>query len=124
MMLVYILQYEAAAGNYVIAGGDFNQTFSNVDLSTYPQQSADLWAPGSIDVSEFGDSFTCSTDSSAPTCRSLDKPYEGHDLESFQYYIIDGFIVSSNLQINSTKTIDLDFKNSDHNPIRLDVALK
>ncbi|MFR5029040.1 MAG: hypothetical protein ACLTDF_09965 [Coprococcus sp.] len=43
---------------------------------------------------------------------------------SFQYYVIDGFIVSSNLQINSTETIDLDFKNSDHNPIRLDVALK
>ena len=123
-MLADILQNEAAAGNYVIAGGDFNQTFSNVDLSAYPQQSADLWAPGSIDVSEFGDSFTCSTDSSAPTCRSLDKPYEGHDHESFQYYVIDGFIVSSNLQINSTKTIDLDFKNSDHNPIRLDVALK
>lgn len=123
-MLADILQNEAAAGNYVIAGGDFNQTFSNVDLSAYPQQSADLWAPGSIDVSEFGDSFTCSTDSSAPTCRSLDKPYEGSDHESFQYYVIDGFIVSSNLQINSTETIDLDFKNSDHNPIRLDVALK
>ena len=32
-MLADILQNEAAAGNYVIAGGDFNQTFSNVDLS-------------------------------------------------------------------------------------------
>jgi len=123
-MLADILQNEAAAGNYVIAGGDFNQTFSNVDLSAYPQQSSDLWAPGIIDVSEFGDSFSCVTDPSTPTCRSLDKPYEGSNHEIFQYYVIDGFIVSDNLQIKSTETIDLDFKNSDHNPIRLEVELK
>lgn len=123
-MLADLLQKEAAAGNYVIAGGDFNQTFSNVDLSAYPQQSSNLWAPGVIDVSEFGDSLSCITDSSAPTCRSLDEPYDGSDHKSFQYYVIDGFIVSNNLQINSIKTINLDFKNSDHNPIKLEVELK
>ena len=123
-MLADLLQKEAAAGNYVIAGGDFNQTFSNVDLSAYPQQSSNLWAPGSIDVSAFGDSLSCITDPSAPTCRSLDKPYNGSDHSSFQYYVIDGFIVSDNLQINSIKTINLDFKNSDHNPICLEVELR
>ena len=33
--LVQVMQTEAAAGNYVIVGGDFNQSFSNVDLSSY-----------------------------------------------------------------------------------------
>lgn len=122
-MLADILQAEANAGNYVIAGGDFNQTFSNVDLSAYPQQSNDLWAPGLIDTDEFGQDFTCLTDSSAPTCRSLDKPYIRAAKDNFQYYVIDGFIVSSNVKVKDVQTIDLGFENSDHNPLKLEVEL-
>lgn len=122
-MLADILQAEANAGNYVIAGGDFNQTFSNVDLSAYPQQSNDLWAPGLIDTDEFGQDFTCLTDSSAPTCRSLDKPYVHAAKDNFQYYVIDGFIVSSNVKVKDVQTIDLGFENSDHNPLKLEVEL-
>lgn len=122
-MLADILQAEANAGNYVIAGGDFNQTFSNVDLSAYPQQSNDLWAPGLIDTDEFGQDFTCLTDSSAPTCRSLDKPYIHAAKDNFQYYVIDGFIVSSNVKVKDVQTIDLGFENSDHNPLKLKVEL-
>ena len=122
-MLADILQTEADAGNYVIAGGDFNQTFSNVDLSAYPQQSNDLWAPGLIDTDEFGQDFTCLTDSSAPTCRSLDKPYVHAAKDNFQYYVIDGFIVSSNVKVKDVQTIDLGFENSDHNPLKLEVEL-
>lgn len=122
-MLADILQAEADAGNYVIAGGDFNQTFSNVDLSAYPQQSNDLWAPGLIDTDEFGQDFTCLTDSSAPTCRSLDKPYIHAAKDNFQYYVIDGFIVSSNVKVKDVQTIDLGFENSDHNPLKLEVEL-
>ena len=123
-MLADILQKESDAGNYVIAGGDFNQTFADADLSEYPLQSPELWAPGTIDTSEFGISFTCLTDSSAPTCRSLDQPYTGSGHSSFQYYVIDGFIVSSNVEVNNIQTIDMDFQNSDHNPIRLEITLK
>ncbi len=36
--LAQLLQEERARGNYVIAGGDFNQSFSNVDTSMYPLQ--------------------------------------------------------------------------------------
>lgn len=122
-MLADILQAEADACNYVIAGGDFNQTFSNVDLSEYPQQSNDLWAPGLIDTDEFGQDFTCLTDSSAPTCRSLDKPYIHAAKDNFQYYVIDGFIVSSNVKVKDVQTIDLGFENSDHNPLKLEVEL-
>ena len=32
-MLAELLKKEQEAGNYVIAGGDFNQAFSNVDIS-------------------------------------------------------------------------------------------
>lgn len=121
-MLADILQAETDKGNYVIAGGDFNQTFSNTDISAYPQQSDELWAPSLIDISEFGNNFTCITDSSDPTCRSLDKSYDDAD-DKFQFYVIDGFIVSSNISIKSIETVNLDFQNSDHNPIKLEVIL-
>ena len=122
-MLRQVLQAEVDAGNYVIAGGDFNQVFSNTDTSAYPVYDG-LWQPGSIDVAEFGDDFTFITDSSVPTCRSLDKVYLGADKDSFQYYIIDGFIVSGNITIDSCKTQDLGFVCSDHNPVVLEVSLK
>jgi endonuclease/exonuclease/phosphatase family metal-dependent hydrolase len=31
--------------------------------------------------------------------------------------VIDGFLISPNLEIINTKTHDLGFKNSDHNPV-------
>ena len=122
-MLKEVLQAEVDAGNYVIAGGDFNQEFSNTDTSAYPVYDG-LWEPGIIDISEFGNDFIFITDSSTPTCRSLDKVYAGADKDSFQYYVIDGFIVSSNLTINSCETQSLDFVNSDHNPIVLSVTIE
>lgn len=122
-MLQEILQEEVNDGNYVIAGGDFNQAFSGVDTSMYPKISEDLWQPGEIDTDLFGEDLTLVTDNSAPSCRSLDQPYVGADHEKFQYYLIDGFIVSGNVTVESVETQNLNFKNSDHNPILMKVTL-
>ena len=122
-MLREILEEEAANGNYVIAGGDFNQTFSSVDTSAYPQQEG-TWAPGLLDTSGFGDGWQFLMDPSVPTCRSLDKPYEGADTDTFQHYVVDGFIVSSNIEVRTVETLDLGFVNSDHNPVLLECVLK
>lgn len=122
-MLHEILQTEVDAGNYVIAGGDFNQVFSNTDISAYPTYDG-LWQPGSIDISEFGSDFTFITDNSSPTCRSLNRCYLGADKDTFQYYVIDGFIVSDNIQIEACQTRNLSFVNTDHNPVILTVTLK
>lgn len=37
--------------------------------------------------------------------------------------MIDGFIVSNNITINSLETINLDFKNTDHNPVSIKISL-
>lgn len=116
-----ILDAEAAAGNYVIAGGDFNQGFSSVE-DPYPYQEG-MWKPGEIDTDVFGNGWQFAADTRTPTCRSLDKPYIGADEEAFQYYIIDGFIVSEGLEILSVETVDLDFENSDHNPVVMQVRI-
>lgn len=120
-----LLEKEAAKGNYVIAGGDFNQSFSNCDTSAYPLISEDVWTPGEIDVSEFDDSLSFVTDPSVPSCRSLDRPLSGNDsaYDKFQYYVIDGFIVSENIAVNSVETKNFHFENTDHNPIVMDVSL-
>lgn len=117
-----LIEGEVAAGNYVIAGGDFNQVFSDVDTSVCPVVSDSYWQPGVIDMTEFEGS-TFYTGSNAPTCRSLDKPLVDADLDNFQFYIIDGFIVSNNITVNSYETRDLGFKNSDHNPVVLNFTL-
>ena len=117
------LQSEYDKGNYVIAGGDFNQAFSNVDLSMYPEKEGN-WHCGLIETSDFGNNFQCEMDNSKPTCRLLDQPYQGADKDSFQYYMIDGFIVSDNIEVGETKTIGTFFAPSDHNPVLMNVKLK
>lgn len=117
------LQSEYDKGNYVIAGGDFNQTFSTVDDSMYPEQDG-KWHAGEIDTSVFGNNFQFEMDNSKPTCRSLDQPYKVEDKDSFQYYMIDGFIVSDNIEVSETKTIGTLFAPSDHNPVEMRVKLK
>ena len=122
-MLVDILNSEKEKGNYVIAGGDFNQIFSSADKSAYPAQPG-KWAAGEIDVSMFGEGWSFMMDSSVPSCRSLDQPYAGADKSTFQYYLIDGFIVSDDISVDNFGTQDLDFKVSDHNPVLMQVTLK
>lgn len=121
--LIELLDSEIAKGNYVIAGGDFNQTFSNIDLSVYPYLNEDIWHPGIIDVNDFDEKYNLLMDNSYPTCRSLDKPLKGADINNFQFYVIDGFVVSSNIDIIELNTIDAGFKNSDHNPVLLKAKL-
>ena len=120
--LVSFMQAEYDKGNYVIAGGDFNQLFSNIP-SPYELYEG-TWQPGMIEAEAFGGDFTLLMDSSLPTCRSLDRAYEGADKDRFQFYLIDGFIVSANVKPESVETLDLGFYASDHNPVRMVFTLE
>ena len=122
-LLSDFLQKEAEAGNYVLAGGDFNQTFDTVDLSKYPLQREDLWKSGVIAATDFSDDFQILMDDRTPSCRSLDRPYDRED-PSFQYYVMDGYLVSENLKLERMETVDLGFVHSDHNPVRLSVTVE
>lgn len=89
----------------------------------YPLQSKDLWACGLLDESSFSGDFSFLMDNSAPTCRSLDRPFDSDD-SSFQFYLIDGFIVSNNIEVETLRTLDKGFVNSDHNPVYMTFSLK
>ena len=124
--MIDFIKKEYAKGNYVIAGGDFNQTFSNTDSSMYPfhDELKDLYEPQTFDVKDVGDDFTCYMDNTNPTCRSLDKVYKGADLANFQYYLIDGFIVSNNIKVNTVNTYNANFAPCDHNPVMISLTIE
>ncbi len=121
-MLREFVEEEYAKGNYVIAGGDFNQTFPGT-LDTFPIVQDDYWVPGVLDSSFLPEGWEFTYDNSAPTCRLLNQPYDRSN-SATQHYVIDGFILSPNVQLNSVKNIDLEFENSDHNPVMLNISLK
>ena len=121
--LLELMRAEAEKGNYVIVGGDFNQVFSNVDTSAWPVRPG-TWQPGAVSAEAFGGGFSLLMDPRVPTCRSLDRPYAGADPKDFQYYVIDGFIVSGNVSVERLETLDQGFVSSDHNPVLLQVTLK
>lgn len=120
--LVELFEAEAAKGNYVIAGGDFNQAFPGT-IEKYGINPK-LWAPPAMDKTIIESGMILVTDDSVATCRSLDKKYLSADLKNHQHYVIDGFIVSDNIAIKNVKTLDKGFKAADHNPVRIDVTLE
>ncbi len=132
-----IMQEEYQAGNYVLVGGDFNQTFpeavdvtydSDSDTYTYDYLYAlkdpSLWQAYPIDGDWFdANNFLFGIDTVTPTCRLLNQPYDSINLENNQYYVIDGFIVSANITIQTVETLAEEFVYSDHNPVVIEILL-
>lgn len=117
-LLMQVLEQEYAKGNYVIAGGDFNQTFPG-GLDAYPIADPEKWTPGVLEAEMLPEGWQFAYDVTFATCRLLDQPYS----EECQKYVIDGFILSPNVRMDTVETIDMQFQYSDHNPVRLNVTL-
>ncbi|HOB64438.1 MAG TPA: endonuclease/exonuclease/phosphatase family protein [Clostridia bacterium] len=119
-MLKDFLNEQSAKGNYVIVGGDFNQTFPEAK-GIYPAKPG-YYVAYPIEDDFLPGGYTFAIDTEKPSCRLLNEPYDKNSPNT-QYYIIDGFIVSNNIKINNVDTIDLDFKYSDHNPVSMSIKL-
>ncbi len=120
--LMAFLQEEYENGNYVIAGGDFNQSFPG-GLEAYPMTDPAYWTPGTLEEASLPDGFSFVADLKTPSCRLLNQPYDPDDAAHTQYYVIDGFLVSPNVTVEAAETLDLHFADSDHNPVRLRAVL-
>ena len=117
------IEAEYAKGNYVIAGGDFNQVFPG-SIEVYPNTHPENWEPGVLDEKLLPEGWTLAYDLSTPTCRLLNQPYDPGDTAGTQYYVIDGLILSPNVKLESAQTLDEGFENSDHNPVKIAVTLE
>lgn len=117
------IQSEYEKGNNIIAGGDFNQYFPGT-LDVYPNTHADIWVTGTLNEDSIPKGFSFVYDALVPSCRLLNQPYDPADTENTQYYLIDGFIISPNVQLVSVNTLDKGFENTDHNPVKLVFSLQ
>lgn len=122
--LKQVLETEIEAENYVIVGGDFNQTFPDamIDDETYLYElkNPDLWQAYPMEDQWFVENnFEFVVDITTPTCRLLNQPYDNDNDENNQYYLIDGFIISENLSLDTVETLSEGFVYSDHNPVKL-----
>jgi len=119
MLKKYLLQ-EFEAGNYVIAGGDWNQ----VPPGFKPDFKKDSFDPGySIGAPDnfLPDGWTWAFDNRVPTNRKVDKAYSRGTTGTT---VIDYFIVSPNLKVDSIANLDMEFRHSDHNPVTLTVSFR
>ncbi|MDR1054384.1 MAG: endonuclease/exonuclease/phosphatase family protein [Prevotellaceae bacterium] len=107
-------------GNYVIAGGDWNQipplpdSIINYDVSKSMQNNK-YFTPLNIARDFLPSDWQWLSDGHASN-RFLYEPYKkGHTAET----LIDFFLASPNIQYIKKQTIDLEFAHSDHNPVIL-----
>lgn len=111
---------EEEKGNYVLVGGDWNQcapnfkdnfrghVFDNVNLKF-------------IEEGYPAEGWKFSYDSSIPTNRRVKAPYEKG---SSKVTLIDYFLSSPNIEVLEVQGVDLDFLNSDHQPVLIRFQLK
>lgn len=118
-LLSELILKEYENGNFVLAGGDWNQTLIK-DLE-YAPNLLTQWYPGTLDWESLPN-WEMGVDKSTPTNRSLLKPYIGNEEELAKFFI-DGFIVSPNIKIIKTKVHEMNYKYSDHEPVVMQFEL-
>ncbi|MGD0583226.1 MAG: endonuclease/exonuclease/phosphatase family protein [Bacteroidales bacterium] len=109
---------EYSKGNYVVAGGDWNECPSGFkpDFSHNQVNKDQMGIPSDFMPSEWKWVF----DSKTPSNRSVIAAY---DQALTTTTVIDFFLLSPNVKALSVQCIDLGFANSDHNPVRVKLRL-
>lgn len=114
----YLLS-EYEKGNYVIVGGDWNQTPFGLEpeLPSHIFDTKDLIY---IEENYPGPGWQWAYDPDMPTNRRVAFPY---DQSSSPTTIIDCYLLSPNIELNHVETIDIGFKLSDHQPVKMQIRL-
>ena len=113
-------------GNYVVVGGDFNLLLAGEAGLYNNHMKTPEWCqslPEGYKAENFaniGYKINYDLSTTIGTCRDSSMKYtEGVNLE----VVIDGFMTSGNITVTETSVIDGEFKNSDHNPVRMKFIL-
>lgn len=106
-------------GNYIIAGGDWNQC----PPAFKPEFSANLVNTEQMVLATdyLPSNWSWVYDNKTPSNRSVIAAY---DPATTTTTVIDFFLLSPNVEPGSVKCINLNFENSDHNPVIVKVKLK
>lgn len=133
-MMKEFFKSEVDKGNYVIFGGDFNHDLlKNNPLYQYEDNNKPEWMNftqrkpdwlASIDYEhDLIDEMFVATSDNAPTCRDCDLPLIGNE-DVLYKSVIDGFIVSKNIEVNEVTNVSNCFEYSDHQPVIMNFTLK
>ena len=127
-MLFGDMQAEYEKGNYVICAGDFNHDFLGnskeiLNDSVGAEIEGLAWAapfPDELIPAHFSKVTDYASGVTVPSCRNCDVPY-GPDCFTV---ILDGFIVSDNVETTYVDIVNNEFLYSDHNPVEMKFKLK
>lgn len=111
--LIKIANNYYESGKHVIVGGDWNIQLSDVEFPSTTKQEFLFWRT-MLPREKILPGWEIVVDDKTPTMRSNERPYiKGENFTS----IIDGYMVSPNVDVVSVQTIDSDFEFTDHQPI-------
>ena len=124
-LLLDDMQREYAAGNWCVAGGDFNKDLLGDSAQYFGEaDQAYSWAQpipdGIFDGYDITLAAPLDENDPVPSCRNADSAYhEG------QYVLtVDGFLVSANVEVQESQVIETGFAYSDHEPVEMTFVLK
>ncbi len=112
---------EYEQGNYVIVGADWNQCPPYFQFDSFMPGRSDGYSQTNIPDDFVPEGWQWVYDPLTPTNRKLRDPFDAE--KSFQT-IIDFFLISPNLKALRVKTINQQFRFSDHQPVWLEVELQ
>lgn len=114
-----MLVQEYEKGNYVIAGGDWNQCPPNFKFDSF-KPATDGYSQINIDADFYPNDWQWVYDPRVPTNRKANNAY---DTEKTFVTLIDFFLISPNLKAITAKGINQGFDFSDHQPVYMEVEL-
>jgi endonuclease/exonuclease/phosphatase family metal-dependent hydrolase len=118
-MLNDFMSKEYGKGNFVVAGGDWNQNprgFEMKNIST-GDRVKEIEIPF---ASEIFNGWQFVFDPWQPTNRDVDMGYQKGTTKTT---IIDFFVVSPNVNVESVNTMNTSFENADHQPVIMKIKL-
>jgi endonuclease/exonuclease/phosphatase family metal-dependent hydrolase len=110
---------EYRKGNYIIAGGDWNQ--SPPDFQAQFDENKVNTKQMALNSDFLPADWKWAYDNTVPSNRSVTAAYNPSITITT---VIDYFLLSPNIENISVKCINLNFKNSDHNPVIIKAKLK
>ena len=120
-ILKLVMLDEYSKGNYVIAGGDWNQNPPGYKPSKKYNGHTFITSEVKMNDDFMPEGWQWAYNNSAPTNRSNNSSYViGENTTT----CLDYFLTSPNIDIVNVEVLDLKFKDSDHNPVYLKAKLK
>jgi exonuclease III len=112
--LIVIADTFYQSGKHVIVGGDWNIQLSDTEFPTTTKEEFLFWRT-KLPREKILPGWEIVVDENTPTMRSNERPYtKGENFTS----IIDGYMVSPNVDTISVETIDTNFEFTDHQPVK------